>query len=195
MTISERRDVEEDRDAGDARRGLQQAVDGRIGAEERRAIAVRQPVGQVDAEAGEQRVEVAAPRDRDRDVADRVLEDQVPADDPRDQLAERRVRVGVGAARPAESSTPAPRSRAPRAPQTTPSSRNEKHQRRAGAVADDLAGRQHLAGGGRADRREDAGADDRADRQHDQIAGAQDALQRLVALGAAARRSAFAANS
>ena len=74
------------------------AVHRRIRAEQRRAVAVRQPGGKLDAEARQQRGEVAAPGDRDRDVADRVLEDQVPADDPRDQLAERRVRVGVGAA-------------------------------------------------------------------------------------------------
>ena len=35
----------------------------------------------------------------DRHIADRVLENQVPADDPRDQLAHGRVRVGVRAAR------------------------------------------------------------------------------------------------
>ena len=54
--------------------------------------------GQVDPEAAQQRREVVAPRDRDGDVADGVLEDQVPADDPGDELAERRVGVGVGAA-------------------------------------------------------------------------------------------------
>ena len=47
----------------------------------------------------EQRDEVARPADRDRRRAERVLEDQVPADDPGDELAQRRVGVGVGGAR------------------------------------------------------------------------------------------------
>ena len=68
-----------------------------IGAEQRRPVPGRQPRGQRDPEAAQQRGEVVAPRDRHGDVADRVLEDQIPADDPGDQLAERRVRVGVGA--------------------------------------------------------------------------------------------------
>jgi hypothetical protein len=41
----------------------------------------------------------ARPADRDRRRRQRVLEDQVPADDPGDQLAERGVRVRVGRAR------------------------------------------------------------------------------------------------
>src|SRR5215207_6960353 len=41
----------------------------------------------------EQLVEVLAPADGDRRHRDAVLEDQVPADDPRDQLAHRRVAV------------------------------------------------------------------------------------------------------
>ena len=67
--------------------------------EERGAVAVGQPGRQLDAESGQERREVAAPGDRHRDVADRVFEDQIPADDPGDQLAERRIRIGVGAAR------------------------------------------------------------------------------------------------
>ena len=47
----------------------------------------------------QQLAEVARPADRHADVADRVLDDQVPADDPRHQLAERRVGVGVRRAR------------------------------------------------------------------------------------------------
>ena len=41
----------QNRDAGDSRRRLQQPVDGRVGAEERGPIAVRQVVRQMDAEA------------------------------------------------------------------------------------------------------------------------------------------------
>ena len=49
-------------------------------------------------EPGEDAIGVFTPRDRDRRRADRILEHQVPADDPGDQLAHRRVGVGVGAA-------------------------------------------------------------------------------------------------
>ena len=55
-------------------------------------------IGSCDADAGEEPLHVAAPADRHGHRADRVLEDQVPADHPRDDLAERRVGVGVGAA-------------------------------------------------------------------------------------------------
>ena len=43
-------------------------------------------------------LKVPAPADGDRRDRDAVLEDQVPADDPGDELAERRVAVGVGRA-------------------------------------------------------------------------------------------------
>ena len=44
------------------------------------------------------RLTVGAKADRDYDVADDVFEDQVPADDPGENLAERGVGIGVGAA-------------------------------------------------------------------------------------------------
>ena len=62
----------------------------RRGAERRRELRCPEVVQQ----AGE----VARPADRDRRGAERVLEHQVPADDPGDELAERRVAVGVGGA-------------------------------------------------------------------------------------------------
>ena len=65
--------------------------------EERRAIPGRQPDRRLHADAPDERVEVVAPRDRDSDVADGVLEDQVPADDPGHEFAQRRVRIGVSA--------------------------------------------------------------------------------------------------
>ena len=172
----ERRQVDEDRNAGDVRRRVEQPVDLRIGAEQRRAIAGRQPDRQLDAEAAQQRVEVVAPRDRDGDVADGVFENQVPADDPRDQLAERRVRVGVGAAglrnHRRQLRVAQPRERAGAAEQ-----QEREDQRRSGAQANHLAVGTDLTGGGGADRAEDAGADHRADREHDQIAGAERSLQ------------------
>ena len=172
---------------------VEQPVDLRIGAEQRRAVAGRQPHRQRDAEAAQQRVEVVAPRDRDRDVADGVFENQVPADDPRDQLAERRVRVGVGAARlrnhRRQLRVAQPRQRAGAAEQ-----QEREHQRRPGALPDHLAVRADLPGRRGADRAEDAGADHRADRQHDQIAGAERPLQARARLACPrpARRSACA---
>ena len=91
----------------------QQAVDVGVGAEERRPVAGGQPVRQAHADAAQQRREVVAPGDRDGDVADRVLEDQVPADDPGHELARAWRRCRRTRCRPAESSRPAPRSRGP----------------------------------------------------------------------------------
>src|SRR6185369_841656 len=50
---------------------------------------------ETDAESFEQCVEVIAPRDRDGDVPNGILEDQIPSDDPRDEFAKRRVGIGV----------------------------------------------------------------------------------------------------
>src|SRR5207253_5471448 len=132
-------------------------------AQERGAIAGPQPDRQIDAEAADQRVEIIAPRDRDRDVADGVLEDQIPADDPRHQLAERRVRVRVRTAGLRDHRGEF------RVTETGESARaaekNEReYQRGAGADADHFAVGSDLSRGGRADGAEDAGADDRADR-------------------------------
>jgi hypothetical protein len=54
-------------------------------------------VRQVHAERRELRFRVTGKADRHGDVADHVFENQVPADDPGEDLAERRVRIGVGA--------------------------------------------------------------------------------------------------
>ena len=51
-----------------------------------------------DAEVLEEAHDIARPADRDRGGAERVFEDQIPADDPGDELAHRRVGIGVGAA-------------------------------------------------------------------------------------------------
>ena len=56
-------------------------------------------VGQVDAEGGELGLGVSAEAHGDGDVADHVFEDEVPADDPGEDFAERGVGVRVGAAR------------------------------------------------------------------------------------------------
>ena len=85
----------------------------------------------------DQRVEIVAPRDRHGDVADRVLEDQIPADDPRDQLAERRVRVGVGASRLRDHRREL-RVAQPASAHATAEQEEREDQRRSCAVADDL---------------------------------------------------------
>ena len=122
------------------------------------------------------RAEVARPGDRDRHVADRVLEDQVPADDPGHELAERRVGVGVGAAGDRDE-----RGQLRVAQAGERADRAEQHEgddeRRARAVADHGAVGRDLADRGGADRREDAGADDGADPEHDEVAGAERALE------------------
>src|SRR5947207_7013602 len=45
----------------------------------------------------EQRLEIISPRNSDCDVTDSVLENEIPPDDPRDDLAERCIRVRVRA--------------------------------------------------------------------------------------------------
>ncbi len=177
----ERRHVDQDRDAGDVRRRLQQPVHRRIGAEQRRAVAGRQPRPAARAEAAEQRLEVVAPGDRHRDVADGVLEDQVPADDPGDELAERRVGVRVGAAglRDHRGQFRVAERRRARRRRRAAGTRGPAPARR---LPDDLAVRADLPGRRRADRAEDAGADHGADRQHDQVAGAERRASALAAV-------------
>ena len=178
ITMPNAGQVDQDRNAGDVRRGLEQAVHVRVRAEERGAIAGVSHAGRSHADAAQQRLEVVAPRDRDGDVADGVLENEIPADDPRHQLAERRVGVGVGA--PGLRNHRRQLRVAERGERARGAEQHEREdQRRAGAIADDHAVRPDLSGRGGADRAEDAGADHRADRQHHQIAGAEHALQRM----------------
>ena len=105
----DRRQVDDERDAADVRRrrpGRREILRRRVeragaGRRDRRECVVRgsvvrrQPGGQVEPEMIEQLAEISRPSDRDADVADGVLDDQVPADDPGDELADRRIRVGV----------------------------------------------------------------------------------------------------
>ena len=148
--------------------------------EQRRAIAGGEPVGERDA-AAEQRLEIVAPRDRDGHVADGVLEDQVPADDPGDDLAQRRIRIGVRAPglrdHRRQFGVAEPGKRARRAGE-----HEREHQRGAGAGPHHMARRVDLARRRRSDRAEDAGADHRADGEHDQVAGAERPEQAAVAL-------------
>ena len=74
------------------RRNVDECAGARIG---RRA----HPHGQVQAEAGEYPLEVAAPSDGNCHRPDGILEDQIPADHPGEDLTERRVRIRIRAAR------------------------------------------------------------------------------------------------
>ena len=101
--------------------------------------------------------EVAAPADRDRRRAERVLEDQVPADDPGEELAERRVAVGVGRAGNRHGRREL---RVAEAGERRRDAREDhrEHDGRAGVGGRDLAGQD-----------EDAGADDGADAERDEV--------------------------
>ena len=50
-------------------------------------------------EAAAQSNEIAGPADRDRHIANCVFENEIPADNPRDDLTQRRIRIRVGRAR------------------------------------------------------------------------------------------------
>ncbi len=125
---------------------------------------------QRDADAGQQLLHVAAPADGDGHRADGVLEDQVPADDPGEELTHRRVGVGVGAA----------------------GDRNHRRelgvaQRReaAGEAGDQIRhhdGGARLVGGRGSGQDEDAGADDRADAEQRQVPRGQAAPQGFAAM-------------
>ena len=74
-------------------------VEPRAGCLAAREHGVREFHGQVEAEQViEKVIHVCAEADSDRHVRDRVFEDQVPADDPGEDLAHGRVGVGVSAA-------------------------------------------------------------------------------------------------
>ena len=74
------------------RPGRHQQAGGRVEVERR----VGQSVRQAHAEKGEEVLKIVRPPVGDGRRGDGVLEDEVPADDPRDQLAERGVGVGIG---------------------------------------------------------------------------------------------------
>ena len=135
-----------------------------------RARGRAHPGRQLPAEAGQDALEVAAPPDRDGHGPDRVLEDEVPADRPGDDLAERRVGVGVRAA-------------------------GDRDHRRELGVAESREGAgepgrhvgdrdrgPRLVRGGGAGEHEDAGPDDRADAEEGEVERGQRPLQVLPLL-------------
>ena len=135
---------------------------------ERRA---RQRIGNDDAEVAQEAHDVARPADRNGGRAERILENQIPADDPGNELAERGVGVGVGAA-------------------------GDRHGGRhlgvaqPGEGAGDAAGdegehdrRPGVGGRGVAREHEDAGADDAADAERGEARSRQGAFQGDAAVG------------
>ena len=60
---------------------------------------IYEAIWQVDADIVQEARDITRPADRDGGGAERILEDEVPADDPGNELAHRRIRVRVGAAR------------------------------------------------------------------------------------------------
>ncbi len=127
--------------------------------------------GNMNTEAFEEAIEVACPADGDRDSADAVFENEVPADNPGHQFAECRIRISIS---------------------TTGDRYGGGHLgvAQAGEGAGDRAdderkddGRAGVRGGRVAGQDEDAGADDAADADHHQIGGGEGTFQRPVPRG------------
>ncbi len=120
----------------------------------------------VQAELVQERSEVSAPADRHRRGAEQILEDQIPADDPGDELAERRVAVGVRAAGDRDHRREL--GVAESGEQTAETGEDER--------VDD--GRSGVLRRGGAGQDEDAGADDGADAEHREVERAERSPQR-----------------
>ena len=125
--------------------------------------------GQGDAQPSEQLHDISGPAGGHRRGAEGIFENQVPADDPGNELAQGRVAVGVS-----RSSDGNQRGEF-RVTQAGESTRNSgksegQHDGRAG-VQSRHRSRQH----------EDAGADDGPDSERDQIRGAESAFEGVLA--------------
>ena len=121
--------------------------------------------GKAEPHLVQQRHQIAGPADRDRGRAQRVLEDQVPADHPGDELAERGVGVGVGGSGDRHARGELGVAEAGQRARE-PGHHHGQDDRRAGVRRRGLP-RQH----------EDAGADDRADAEHHELDRSEHALQ------------------
>ena len=130
---------------------------------------VRPLVGDTHAEPLEHAVEVFAPRDRDRRRAHRVLEDEVPPDNPRDELAHRRVGIGIGASGDRNHRCELGVAESGERASDACDDERERH-RRARAIRDRRRGSN-----------EQARADDGADAERDQRHRAERALERPLA--------------
>ena len=173
--------VEDDREPGEPGRLVERRGDRRevgralalrdeSGGLHRRAVVGGEPVRHVQAEQVQEAAEVARPRDRHGDVADRVLDDEIPADDPGDELAERGVGIGVG--RAGHRHHRRELGVAQRGEPTGDRGEHERDHDRGPGAEVVRAARDRRAGRG-----EDARADDRADAERGQVPLAQDAAK------------------
>ena len=80
------------------RRHRHLAGDSGFGRAQRRPMVIGQPQRHLEVENIQQLDEVIGPSGRNRAGAHRVFERQVPADDPGEDFAQRRIGIGVGAA-------------------------------------------------------------------------------------------------
>ena len=132
-------------------------------------------------------VEVLAPRDGDRGRADRVLEHQIPPDDPGDQLAHRHVRIRVRAAGDRDHRRELGVAESGEGAADARDDERERH-RRAGAFGDRRRGAH-----------EQARADDGADAERDEREGTERSLEAAppprIALSAMRRSIDFVRNS
>ena len=122
-------------------------------------------VGDREAEVVEQHPEVRAPALRDDAGTQEHLEDEVPPDDPREDLAEARVAERVRRPRDRDG-----RGELRVAHRRERAADRREDERQDDARAGDVVGRPP-------GEREDAGADDHADAEHDQVERAQRALE------------------
>ncbi len=142
--------------------------------------------GNDDAEILEEAHDVARPADRDRGRAERIFQDQVPADDPGDEFAHRRISISIGAA-------------------GDRNGRSHFRIAKPGKGADDGAKhegqsdrRPGICRSGMAGENENAGADNGADAERDDMDRGQAALERHAVMRSRApgpRGSASASNS
>ena len=132
---------------------------------------VRQCVRQVHAELLDEAHDVAGPADRDRGRGEQVLEDQVPADEPGDEFAERGVRIRVSAARHGDHRGEL--RVAESGERAAEAGDQERHDERGSGVVRRSRARQH----------EDAGADDGADAQQDEGARVERAVELVRGVG------------
>src|SRR5262245_38622705 len=126
-------------------------------------------VRDLETEVTEYPIEVLAPCDGNRGGPDGVLEDQIPPDDPRNELAHRRVGIGVRAARDRN------HRRELRVAETRERAANPRHDER----ERDRRARAFGDRGGRPN--EDAGPDDAADAERHERPWTQRPTQRVFA--------------
>ena len=130
---------------------------------------VRKNVRQLHAEDGQEVLKVVRPAVRHGGRRHRVLQNQVPADDPREQLAQRGIGVGVGRSRHRHHGR---KLRIAQRRENAGHARyhEREHQRRAGAI---VRGNPH--------QNENARADDRAHAQARELHGAKNAPKAILA--------------